>query len=381
MKKKLFLTIAVLFTLFSVPTRAGGFREFCKKTINKMGSLPEWVDTNYVGKPKNLALFTTPDIFLSRIDMNAYLKGLDMDLAIPYGDGQVFTAKGVDMGNVRLRTNTGMAAAVGVYAAYSGARIGYTYDLTKRIPVNFCLESSGLRFRFEFRIRYSKKINGKVDLLDSDNLQSRIYQGTDPTILKGIDEYFDQIESFSTGNLDILSGILNLYYIFNPSRFAYSAAAFPTAIQKKSAGSLIGNATIFSGKISTNKEANSQFMGLNRVDLFQLSAGVGYGYNYVPAQNWVLHASAIPMLTCSFKNNIQTSISTIDSEKMLDKYFGGSTNLGTSLLFRLCANYTISDNLIVGCFSTVNSFLVFDRSGYRNFFNDSYIQFYLGLRL
>jgi len=104
---------------------------------------------------------------------------------------------------------------------------------------------------------------------------------------------------------------LNLYYIFNHRRFSYPAAYSQSTIQRKSAGSWMAGLGYTDHQLEVdwdklsnvvderlNKQAAQD--GKARIDsslMFStikysdISATVGYGYNWVFAKNWLFNAS------------------------------------------------------------------------------------------
>ena len=81
---------------------------------------------------------------------------------------------------------------------------------------------------------------------------------------------------------------LNAYYAFNGRRFSYPAAFSQSYIQRRSAGSFLLAA---SGMGQLAKLDWDQPMELKMTNI---GMGAGYGYNYVPAQGWLLHISGLP---------------------------------------------------------------------------------------
>lgn len=88
---------------------------------------------------------------------------------------------------------------------------------------------------------------------------------------------------------------VNAYYVFNHRRFSYPAAFAHSYIQRRSAGSflLAASGQGQHGKVNREKNGENQ-----RVDfkMTNIGLGAGYGYNYVPANGWLIHLSALPTL-------------------------------------------------------------------------------------
>ena len=91
--------------------------------------------------------------------------------------------------------------------------------------------------------------------------------------------------------LSVKSLNLNLYYAFNYRRFSYPAAFTQSYIQKRSAGSFMLALSGQGQKAETNDRHKLLLKETN------IGIGAGYGYNWVPGRNWLLHLSLLPTLT------------------------------------------------------------------------------------
>jgi hypothetical protein len=81
---------------------------------------------------------------------------------------------------------------------------------------------------------------------------------------------------------------LNAYYTFNSRRFSYPAAFSQSYIQRRSAGSFLLAAS------GMGQHAKLDWEQKTDLKMTNIGIGAGYGYNYVPAQGWMLHISALP---------------------------------------------------------------------------------------
>ena len=81
---------------------------------------------------------------------------------------------------------------------------------------------------------------------------------------------------------------LNAFYVFNSRRFSYPAAFSQSYIQQRSAGSFRLAASGMGQRATIDWNQEMQLKMTN------ISLGAGYGYNYVPSQDWLLHISALP---------------------------------------------------------------------------------------
>jgi hypothetical protein len=82
---------------------------------------------------------------------------------------------------------------------------------------------------------------------------------------------------------------LNAFYVFNRRRFSYPAAFSQSYIQKQSAGSfLLGLSGQWQYATVDAQQFESQYKAIT------IGIGAGYGYNWVPGRNWLVHLSALP---------------------------------------------------------------------------------------
>ena len=183
---------------------------------------------------------------------------------------------------------------VGPYFGWRWVFLGYTFDL-KRVDV----DSKDLKQELDFSI-YSAQVG--VDLYyrhtGSDYRIRRINLGknVNTSVLEGVP--FDGISVGITG--------ANVYYIFNHKRFSYPAAFAQSTIQKISCGSWMVGAGYLSNVVEFDheklQEKINERMGpqvakvdsglmFNSVRYYNLSASVGYAYNWVFAKNCLFCSS------------------------------------------------------------------------------------------
>ncbi len=104
---------------------------------------------------------------------------------------------------------------------------------------------------------------------------------------------------------------INGFYVFNNRRFSYPAAFSHSYIQRRSAGSFLLGASGQGqrGEVSGNHDINFK--------MTNIGIGAGYGYNYVPANGWLLHISALP----TFIVYTHTSVSLDGTDVPLNYHF------------------------------------------------------------
>lgn len=98
---------------------------------------------------------------------------------------------------------------------------------------------------------------------------------------------------------------VNAYYVFNHRRFSYPAAFTQSYIQRRSTGSFL---LAVSGQGQHAKLNWDQEMNLK---ITNIGIGGGYGYNYVPSRNWLLHISSLPTFIIYSKTSM-----TVDETKV-----------------------------------------------------------------
>ena len=104
---------------------------------------------------------------------------------------------------------------------------------------------------------------------------------------------------------------LNAYYAFNGRRFSYPAAFSQSYIQRRSAGSFLLAAS------GMGQQAKLDWNQKMELKMTNIGMGAGYGYNYVPAQGWLLHISGLPTFIVYSK----TSMTFGDSRVPLHYHF------------------------------------------------------------
>lgn len=179
-----------------------------------------------------------------------------------------------------IQLSTGMSNRIGASLSFRGLGLSYSLALGKTMNFDFDFSSYGTRLGFEYTLRASSELSGSVVMQDHP------------------------LHRAENGDLTLLASHLNLFYILNP-RFSYAAAMKHTAIQRRSAGSVIlaGSWTVWdvldAGPDIISKQTSVQtFLEVTNLFYNRFSIGAGYGYNLVLGQeHWLLHASLIPMWT------------------------------------------------------------------------------------
>ena len=121
---------------------------------------------------------------------------------------------------------------------------------------------------------------------------------------------------------------LNAYYTFNSRRFSYPAAFSQSYIQRLSAGSFLLAAS------GMGQHAKLDWDQKTDLKMTNVGIGAGYGYNYVPAQGWLLHISALP----TFLVYSHTSMTFGDTRIPLHYHFPEVIITGRGALVRQTGN-------------------------------------------
>ena len=132
---------------------------------------------------------------------------------------------------------------------------------------------------YELGLRsYARRMGGDIAYQDASNF-------------KGWAEMDGVRENITTSEKNFKLRTLNAngYYVFNHRRFSYPAAFTHSYIQHRSSGSFL---LTLSGQGQHGKaDDNGQTFNFKTTNI---ALGAGYGYNYVPARNWLIHLSALP---------------------------------------------------------------------------------------
>lgn len=105
---------------------------------------------------------------------------------------------------------------------------------------------------------------------------------------------------------------LSAYYAFNHRRFSYPAALSQSFIQRRSAGSFMVALAGQGQHVETNAEYSEY---KSKLKVINIGVGGGYGYNWVPGRNWLLHISALPTLIVYSHTSL-----TVNDERIPLKY-------------------------------------------------------------
>jgi len=199
---------------------------------------------------------------------------------------------GDDRQSVSFSPRTGIK--VGPYFGWRWVFLGYTLELSN---INFNFSSS--KWLGIDASLYSAQIGADVFYHHTRNN----YKIHDVDLGKGINT--DALEGLPFDGINVGMTGFNVYYIFNHQRFSYPAAFAQSTCQKISCGSWMAGIGYIANTIEFDHEAMADLVkeyggqdvkldsGLmfNKVKYTNISASVGYAYNWVFARDWLFCAS------------------------------------------------------------------------------------------
>ncbi len=208
---------------------------------------------------------------------------LKLGFAVNCSGADIDSRGRVERGNIRARLSTSMKTTISANIAYRGLGIGIKMD-----PANAFTRKSSTELNMAF---YGNRIG-----IDAVYQASGVYKGN--IEVNGDKSYIPE----GVVNMDML--LVNTYYAFNARRFSYPAAFSYSWTQRRSGGSILAGLSYSLGRLSARADEGigNPSMALNTS---YGSIGVGYGYNFVIRQHWLMHLSAIPQLVVYSHNRLR----------------------------------------------------------------------------
>ena len=271
MKRTLAIIVLVVGTSISVPVMAqGGLKGFIKKLGTKLDSMAvRGIDRHYIDAPKK------PGQIILRGNINQTIVSMHSEGELY---GHTYSA------NPYLKTTP--SQYVGVWVGYRGYGLGYTVNVAGDKGSNLTFGATGGSYGINVRIHSFENSN------PSFNLNSQLLTEAERNSWN---------EVTLTDPISVNTFMADGYYFFNGKRFSYSAAYDQSAIQKRSAGSLMAgfmyNYTCIDYASQSNGDLIFLMGNLGKVKMWQGSLGVGYAYNWVPVRGLLVNIMAMPMLT------------------------------------------------------------------------------------
>ncbi len=308
------------------------------------------LDTNYVcAHKRKWSVFA-----------NSYFSVMDFDMRsrlVDIEEEEIHNGRSV----INMRSNTDKQVSLGLY--YMGYGLSYSLSLGKGFKKDLSFQLYSSPAGGEFRYHTTRNIKGDFITPSGEEMK-----------LMGEEATMENI-------------ILNAYYLFNPSKFSYSAAMSGFMVQKKSAGSFLAGLTLNQTRIRSYEPWLSYTLGrVNRIKIQQFAVGAGYAYNWVPVPRLTLHLSEIPMLLVTMNTVAKMQASDSDDgwnsmqKQGYKDLFGGKTHISFSHMFRTSAIYTFSDRLSAGTTLFYNYFRVGKHSSYYVSTEDWSLRFFVAVR-
>lgn len=249
------------------------------------------VDTTYIEIPKKpWRVILRPKI--NQIDTRVS-SVLDDDLIAKLGESWGLDLTGLHF-DWLMKLEQPMSTSVGVWVGYRGLGIGYSQSLTKHSGRYFSLSSTGSCYGVTLSVRS----------FETDDLSTRIN-------LSYIDENYserdDNYDSYAPIKVNTL--FLDGYYVFNGKRYSQAAAYNQSVIQRRSAGSFLLGLSWYQSSIDLSNKLNGDIIlasnHIGKIKVHQGNIGFGYGYNWVPARNWLMNVMVMP--TVAFYNRVKVT--------------------------------------------------------------------------
>ncbi|MBP5410031.1 MAG: DUF4421 family protein [Prevotella sp.] len=249
------------------------------------------VDTTYIEVPKKAwRVILRPKI--NQIDTRVS-SVLDDDLIAKLGESWGLDLTGLHF-DWLMKLEQPMSTSVGVWVGYRGLGIGYSQSLTKRSGRYFSLSSTGSCYGVTLSVRS----------FETDDLSTRIN-------LSYIDEKYserdDDYDSYAPIKVNTL--FLDGYYVFNGKRYSQASAYNQSVIQRRSAGSFLLGLSWYQSSIDLSDKLNGDIIlasnNIGKIKVHQGNVGFGYGYNWVPARNWLMNIMVMP--TLAFYNRVKVT--------------------------------------------------------------------------
>jgi hypothetical protein len=192
------------------------------------------------------------------------------------------------------RIKTVPSSYIGFWAGYRGYGFGYSWNIGGDDGRILSFGATGGSYGVNLRIHWFETDEPHVYLKGT-----LLWDITDEGEMMFQPLEYDQ-EMEVGSPIKTRSLFLDGYYLFN-KKCSYAAAYDQSVIQKRSAGSLMAGAMYFHSSTDYDHDYNADLiMLMNDIGILktdQVSVGVGYIYNWVPAKGLLISAMAIPMVT------------------------------------------------------------------------------------
>ena len=292
------------------------------------------------------------------------------------------------------RIKTDPATYVGFWAGYRGYGFGYSWNVGGDKGRILTFGATGGSYGVNLRIHWFDNDEPEVYVKGRG-----LYEVIDDNLVFQDIEYNDVVSIGSPIKTRAL--FLDGYYLFN-KRCSYAAAYDQSVIQKRSSGSLMAGAMYFHSSTEYDNDNNADLIMLmsdiGALKTDQISAGVGYIYNWVPVKGLLISAMAIPMVTFynhhkmyCFNSNLKEVMQNEGwgaAMKMKEEEYkiepageeSHTSNIRLSFDARLSLTYEWNERIFINAFGQFCNFN-FKTDDIKGRLNDWYINAAIGVRL
>ena len=292
------------------------------------------------------------------------------------------------------RIKTDPATYVGFWGGYRGYGFGYSWNVGGDKGRILTFGATGGSYGVNLRIHWFDNDEPEVYVKGRG-----LYEVIDDNLVFQDIEYNDVVSIGSPIKTRAL--FLDGYYLFN-KRCSYAAAYDQSVIQKRSSGSLMAGAMYFHSSTEYDNDNNADLIMLmsdiGALKNDQISAGVGYIYNWVPVKGLLISAMAIPMVTFYNHHKMYCFNSNL-KEVMQNEGWGAAmsmkeedykiepageeshtSNIRLSFDSRLSLTYEWNERIFINAFGQFCNFN-FKTDDIKGRLNDWYINAAIGVRL
>ena len=262
-----------------------------------IGKVGHWID-DMTGEGIDSCYIEVP-VRPWQVIAKGYANQSDLHMESVFDGSQMFQGVVGDV-TVEPRIRTAVTTSVGLWVGYRGWGIGYSASIAGDKGVDWDLESTSTHYYAKLRLHSFEGGDFKT--------RQRGYLA-DPEDEAATPEPFDIVQPlYLSSPVKIKTQLFEAVYIFNSSRFSYTAAYDQSVIQRRSAGSPVAGLRYFHSDYDYAHDSNADLIlnmnDIGRINTWQVSIGGGYAYNWVPFKGLLVSALAMPMVTAY--NHIKT---------------------------------------------------------------------------
>jgi len=298
MKKHIITSAIALFCALAA-SHAASEKDWLHKYILKDGKpLPEWLDTNYVTTNGKVAVLCVPNITGSMITARIDRPDTYLDLKVPEDDGYVHYNYDVEAGAADIDLTSKLKTSIGIFARVDGLGFGISKALGKKMDLNLKFGLTRHNYKIDFAYKRTSKATGTMKFTNTENIKQALLEDD---FFGNLDDAIKSISEVNSGDVKLRHLQISGAYAFNKKHFSFRAIESPTTVQKRSAGSFIVGGTFLHTWMELNDKGTGVIVDSKGLKTNQFAAGGGYVYNWVPAENWLIHLGAMPMVAVGYK--------------------------------------------------------------------------------